>query len=62
MNDSEKRVTIFALTSLKDSLSSRIIDYMIGEGIPGVHENDINGVADIISGAILAVEGCYFGS
>lgn len=57
MNDSERGVTLFALTMLKDLLSDNIIDYMIGDGITGVYENDINGVADIISGAILAVEG-----
>lgn len=57
MNDSERGVTLFALTMLKDLLSDNIIDYMIGDGIPGVYENDINGVTDIISGAILAVEG-----
>ena len=67
MNDTERKVTIFALSSLMDDISCgdsdmstrrarSIIECMICYGIPGIYEDDIAGVRDIIRNAINELE------
>jgi len=66
MNETERRVAIFALQSLADRMLTnqhlvnseafKIIEYMIGDGIPGIYEKDVYGVRDIIASSILELE------
>jgi len=66
MNETERRVAIFALQNLADRMLTnqhlvnseafKIIEYMIGDGIPGIYEKDVYGVRDIIASSILELE------
>jgi len=66
MNETERRVAIFALQDLSDRMLSnshlvgpmafKTIEYMIGDGIPGIYEKDVYGVRDIIASTILELE------
>ena len=66
MNETERRVAIFALQNLADRMLSnshlvhseafKTIEYMIVDGIPGIYEKDVYGVRDIIASTILELE------